>query len=359
MRAASRSCSTSFPATRATGIRGSRTPRNATGTSGPTGPGRGESVFGGSAWTERGGAWYYHKFLPEQPNLNWFNDDVAAAFDAILRFWFDRGVAGFRIDVAHDFVRDAQDVARREMAHRRLRRFREIADTYDPPRILIGETWIDDLVELMTFYGVGDELHIAFNFPFLFSTLHGLAGVVDATESLLPPRAWPVWTLSNHDVVRFPTRMCGGDARKVRLGLLALLTLRGTVVLYQGDELGLEQVEIPAEAVRDVSDRDGARTPLPWNGAWTNPWLPVGRGTSVEAQRDDPDSILSFTRELIERRRSTRDFLEGAYEREAAPADVWAYRRGESTIVALNLADEPARFEGRELGPWEGLVFDV
>jgi glycosidase len=123
-----------------------------------------------------------------------------------------------------------------------------------------------------------------------------------------------------------------------------------------GDELGLPQVDIPAAAVRDVGGRDGARTPMPWNGRWTDPWLPPGGGTSVEAQRDDPSSILSFVRELLARRRSSPDLLEGAYESLPAPAGVWAYRRGESTVVALNLADEPAQFEGRELAPWDGLI---
>jgi alpha-glucosidase len=322
-------------------------------------PGEGTSVFGGSAWTERDGAWYYHKFLAKQPNLNWFNDEVRGAFDDILKFWFERGVAGFRIDVAHDFVRDTRDASRRDVAHDVLRGWRRIADTYDPPRVLIGETWVADLAELMTFYGEGDELHMAFNFPFLFSALEALPDVVDRTEAALPRDAWPVWTLSNHDVVRLATRMCAGDARKIKCALLALLTLRGTTVLYQGDEIGLEQVDVPPEQVRDVSDRDGARTPMPWNGAWTNPWLPVGGGTSVEAQRDDPASILSFTRALITRRRSSADLLEGAYERLPAPPDVWAYRRGESTVVALNLSDQQARFHGRELAPWEGAISDV
>jgi glycosidase len=153
--------------------------------------------------------------------------------------------------------------------------------------------------------------------------------------------------------------MCDGDPRKIRCALTALLTLRGTPVLYYGDELGLPQVDVPPQAVRDIADRDGARTPMPWNGAWTEPWLPVGGGTSVAAQRDDPGSILSFTRDLIARRRSTPDLLDGAYEQLDAPAGVWAYRRGSSTVVALNLADAPAKFETHELAPWEALVLDV
>src|SRR6266542_360048 len=266
------------------------------------------SFGGGPAWTldPPTGQMYLHSFLPEQVDLNWWNEDVRAELDDVFRFWLDRGLAGF--------------------------------------------------------YGNGDDqLHMAFNFPFTFSPLEAasLGEIVAATETVLPEAAWRVWTLSNHDIVRFPTRMCGGDERKIRCAMLALLTLRGTPVLYYGDEIGLPQVDIPAAAVRDIAGRDGARTPMPWNAAWTDPWLPVGGGTSVAAQREDPDSILSFTRELIARRRNSPDLLEGAYESLPAPPGVWAYRRGESTVIALNLADEPARFEGRELAPWEGVILDV
>jgi alpha-glucosidase len=320
-------------------------------------PGAGESVFGGSSWTERDGRWYFHRFLAQQPQLNWFNEEVRAAFDDILRFWFDRGVAGFRIDVAHDFVSDAQGNTRRDVVHDVLRRWRRIADSYDPPRVLIGETWIDDLTELMTFYGDGDQLHLAFNFPFIFSSLEVLPKVVARTEAVLPDGAWPVWALSNHDVVRFCTRMCGGDERKIRCALLALLTLPGTPVLYQGDELGLEQTLVPPDRVLDVHDRDGCRTPLPWtrDGGWDDPWLPLGSTErNVADELADPGSILAFVREVIARRGAA-----DAYEPISAPKGVWAYRRGPNLVVALNFSDEGARFEGRELGPWDGMILEV
>src|SRR5207253_6151780 len=164
---------------------------------------------------------------------------------------------------------------------------------------------------LAGFYGSGaDQLHLAFNFPFLFSPLEAgsLRDVVERTEELLPAGAWPAWTLSNHDVVRFPTRMCGNDERKARAALTALLTQRGTSVLYQGDELAMRQVDVPEAQLRDMAGRDGARTPLPWNGAWNDPWLPLGGDVApVEAQRADPASFLSFCRELIARRSSTPD----------------------------------------------------
>jgi alpha-glucosidase len=340
-------------------------------------PNNWRSTFGGgSAWTldERTGQCYMHNFLPEQPDLNWWNDDIRAAFDDILRFWLDRGVAGFRIDVAHGIVKDRElrdnpdpavstYNANREDVHDVLRRWRTVVDAYEPQRILLGETWVMDFDRLARFYGNGqDELHLAFNFPFTFSDLNAdaLRGVVEATEAALPAGAWPVWMLSNHDVVRFPTRMADGDERKARAALFVLLALRGTPVLYYGDELGMPEAQVPVDRRRDMDGRDGARTPLPWNGAWTNPWLPeTARVASVEAQRADRDSFLTFCRALIAQRRASPDLLEGDYETLPAPDGAWTFRRGETTGVAVNLSDEPVEVElGRtlRLAPWEGVV---
>jgi alpha-glucosidase len=333
------------------------------------------SFGGGPAWRidPQTGQMYLHSFLPEQADLDWWNDEVRGEFDDIFRFWLDRGVAGFRLDVAHAIVKDRELRDRPEDSEADvfvdlketfavLRRWRGVVDAYEDPRVLLGETWVMDIERLMGFYGSGDDqLHLAFNFPFAFSPLEAepLRTIVETTEAALPPGAWPAWTLSNHDIRRFPTRMCDDDPRKIRCALLVLLTLRGTPVLYYGDELGLPQAEIPPETVRDVGGRDGARTPMPWNGAWSDPWLPVGGGTSVAQQRGDPDSILSYTRELLARRRRTPDLIGGTYESLPAPLGVWAYRRGESTTVALNLSDQPSEFEERELAPWEGVILDV
>jgi alpha-glucosidase len=335
-----------------------------------------ESVFGGRAWTydERTGQYYHHVFLSGQPDLNWMHPDVRDAFDEILRFWFDRGVAGFRIDVVHELVKDPPSQPNRPEIHSVLRRWRELAGGDEPERLLLGETWVMDLDELATFYGRSDELQLAFNFPFMFAGLDAtaLADVVKRTEAVLPGGSLPVWALSNHDVVRFPTRICDEDDGKVRCALLALLTLRGTSVLYYGDELGMRQVEIPSDRVLDVDSRDGARTPMPWGDLeWRASWLPLGGSVaSVAEQRADPASVLSFCRDAIALRGSRDDLVAGPYTPVAAGTGVWAWRRGGGTAVALNLTDSPANLslagevllstKGRDdpsrLEPWEGVV---
>lgn len=335
-----------------------------------------ESVFGGGAWTfdQRTRQYYHHLFLPEQPDLNWMHGDVRAEFDEILRFWFDRGVAGFRIDVAHEIVKEPPGQPNRKEIHAVLRRWRELASADAPERLLLGETWVLDLDELATFYGRDDELQLAFNFPFMFAGLDAtaLADVVARTEAVLPEPSQPVWALSNHDVVRFPTRVCDEDDAKVRCALLALLALRGSAVLYYGDELGMRQVAVPPERVLDVHDRDGARTPMLWgDAAWSDPWLPLGGGVrSVAEQRDDPKSVLRFCRDAIALRRSRDDLRSGAYAALPQEAGVWAWRRGAGTAVALNLTDSSrdvslagdvllstkGRDDAARLEPWEGVV---
>ena len=352
-------------------------------------PNEWESTFGGPAWTldDRTGQYYLHHFLAEQPDLNWQTRAVREAFDGILRFWFDRGVAGFRIDVAHQIAKDLElrvDVA---ATHEVLRGWRRLADAYEPRRILLGETYVLSVEDLAAFYGTGeDELDLALNFPFLLAPFEAraLRELVETTERLIPPAAWPVWALSNHDHVRFPTRWGDGDERRVRCALLILLTLRGTPILYYGDELGMEETDIPPARVRDAAGRDGARTPMPWSGepgaGFTSPdaepWLPFGdhERRNVEAQRADPESPLRLCRDLIALR---GEFVDAPYESVAAPPGVWAWRRGERVLVALNMSDAEAavtgvhgavrvaterardgeRVNGRlELGPWEGAV---
>ena len=334
------------------------------------------SVFGGKAWTydERTNQYYHHLFLSEQPDLNWLQPEVRDSFEEILRFWFDRGVAGFRIDVVHELVKDPPSQANRAEIHDVLRRWRQLGSGYEPERLLLGETWVMDLDELATFYGHTDELQLAFNFPFMFAGLEApaLASVVKRTEDVLPDSAVPVWALSNHDVVRFPTRICDEDDAKVRCALLALFTLRGTAVLYYGDELGMRQVEVPSDRALDVHGRDGARTPMPWGDVeWRAPWLPLGGGVAgVAQQRAESESVLTFCREAIALRRGRDDLLAGGYTPVAGEAGVWAWQRGGGTAVALNLTDSLAKLsfagkvllstKGRDdpsrLEPWEGVV---
>ena len=349
-------------------------------------PNNWRSVFGGSAWewSEPDGRFYLHNFLGSMPDLDWWNEGVRAEFEDILRFWFDRGVAGFRIDVAHGLVHDRQlrdnspaepgDSATLQRMGQRLdrslnqpevhdvyRAWRGLADGYEPPRALLGETYVMELERLASFYGTGrDELHLAFNFTFLHADLDAdvLRDCVERTEAALPDGAWPVWTSSNHDVERFPSRWADGDERRARVALLMLLTLRGTPVLYYGDELLLPNVDVPEEALRDPvaatvgpeHGRDGERTPMPWEpgpayGFTTGePWLPTGDrdGLTVAEQRADPASALSLARDLIALRRSREDLASGAYATIPSPPATWAWRRGERTGVALNLGDGPA-----------------
>jgi alpha-glucosidase len=335
------------------------------------------AVFGGSMWTfvpERG-QYYLHSFLPQQPDLDWWNEGVRAAFDDILRYWLERGVAGFRIDVAHALVKDPQlrdnpparpdespawarvgqwpkhNFALPEAAdvHRRWRR---VADEYDSQPLLLGETYVLELDTLMQ-YVVPDGLHLCMNLSFLHAPFDAdsLAAVVADTERLLPEHATPVWHASSHDDPRFATRWCGGDERLTRCALVALLALRGTAILFQGDEIGLEAVDVPPGRERDPAGRDPCRTPMIWrdeDGAGftapgVEPWLPIGsRDRSVAGQRDDPDSILALTRDLIAVRRHS-GLLAGAYEPLDAPPGVWAFLREGGALVAANLGDGAAR----------------
>ncbi len=347
------------------------------------------------AWTfdEASGQYYLNQFLPSQPDLNWWNDEVRAAFDDIMRFWYDRGVAGFRIDVCHSVVKDrelrdnppatADDHwyvqlqgfrpvynACRPEVHDVLRQWRTLAEQYDPPRVLIGETYVHDPAAHASFYGDGDELNLAFNFMLLHADFDArqLRDAVEHAESILPGNAWPVWTLGNHDTHRFPTRWCEGDPRKTRLAMLMLMALRGTPFLYYGDEIGMPDTDVPDDRILDPVGtfhgprlgRDNERTPMPWDGAagagftaaGVEPWLPFGDvvACNVAAQRHDDASMLTFTRELIALRRASDDLRRGSYRTLPASNDqIWAFERGERTMVVCNFSAAPVRAEG--VGP--------
>ncbi|HSK15740.1 MAG TPA: alpha-amylase family glycosyl hydrolase [Gaiellaceae bacterium] len=343
------------------------------------------SAFGGPAWTldEASGQHYLHHFLPEQPDLNWWNEDVRGAFDEILRFWFARGIAGFRIDVPHFLGHDPElrdnppaeegDPAyvhrygqrpvwnfMRPELHEVAARWRELADAQEPPRLLVGEGVIGG-PEVAAFYPADDDgLHMTFhlglaNAPFEAAALRE---VVEEAELLLPPGAQPLWTLGNHDIPRYGSRWAGADPAKARAALVLLFGLRGTPTLYYGDELGLGDVPVPDHLRRDPVGRDPERTPMPWSpepglGFTTpaaDPWLPYGdrAGLTVAEQRDDPGSALTLTRDLVALRRRSPDLRAGGYRRVEAPEGAWAWRRGEGTLVAVNLGGEERAVEGVE-----------
>jgi alpha-glucosidase len=382
------------------------------------------SSFFGTAWRldDATGQYYLHSFLEEQADLNWRNDDVRAAFDDILRFWFDRGIAGFRIDVVHKLMKDAalrdnppatrsdsfieQVWRQRELHnadqpenHELMRRWRAIAEGYREPRVLVGETYLFDQERVGAYHGNDDELHLTFNIPFLWSAFDArtIRAVVADTISSYPPGAWPVWNGGSHDISRFPTRWCGGDDRKTRAALMLLMTLPGTALLYYGDEIGMGDGHVDPAAARDPlgrrapvpnAGRDPARTPMQWragDGAgFTAPgapaWLPIGDAAAcnVESQRGDPGSVLSWCRHLIALRRESGDLRTGDLRFHDVAADgVLAWRRGDRTVVAINMSDgaaslddvggdvvaatrrarEGERVRARlELEPWEGVV---
>ncbi len=339
---------------------------------------------GAAAWTfdDESGQYYLHNFLPAQPDLNWWHEPVHEEFEEILAYWFDRGVAGFRIDVAHGLYKDAllrdnplagptdhpvvqrgklRPVynSHRPEVHDIYRRWRQIADGYEQEPALLGETWEFDYQRFGDYYGRDrPELHMGFNFGFVESafTAPALAGVVEATLAALPPGATPVWTASNHDVGRFPTRWCGDDARAVKAALTVLSSLPGAVVLYYGDELGMADVDVPVPMRLDEMSmgrpdnqaRDRCRTPMLWspekNAGFTTPsarpWLPLGStATNVRDEKAAPGSVLNFWRRLSELRRAGRIGHLDKLERVLLDDQVWAYRVGEVTTVA-NLSDQ-------------------
>jgi alpha-glucosidase len=324
---------------------------------------------GGPAWKYdvTRGAYYLHQFAPQQPDLDWWNLEVRAEFEQILRFWFDRGVGGIRIDVAHSLIKDKQLRDPQEQyafnqpeVHDIYRAWQRIAHEYDAKPTLMGETSVE-LDDLIPYYGTGtDELDLAQNFPFMEAPFErdALRAIVEEVEAKLPPGATPVWFGSNHDNSRLATRWAGGDERKARAALFLLLTLRGAAILYQGDEIALLDTPLTLGQITDIAEppRDPERTPLPWTrgGAeWRRPWLPLGdTARNVEDQRADPASTLNYVRGLVARRRELAD---APYRTLPSAAGVWAFARGD-TMIALNMSDEPAEHDGTRLAPWEGRI---
>ena len=339
------------------------------------------SVFGGPAW-ERvpDGEWYLHLFDSSQPDLNWHDPEVRADFEKTLRFWLDRGADGFRIDVAHGLfkevdlpdVTDPADFAGGTVpggpmwdqpeVHEVYRSWRQVLDSYAGDRMAVAEAWAPT-PEATARYVRPDELQQAFNFHWLTATWSATAfrEVIELTlDTLAPVGASATWVLANHDVVRPPTRYGGGVTghARARAATLAMLALPGSAYVYQGEELGLEQVEVATEDKQDPEylngrgpGRDGCRVPLPWSGekppyafgpGTGQPWLPQPddwADVSVEAQRADPGSTMSFYRAVLVARRDL-DVAERGITWLDAPAGVLCFRRGD-LIVAMNCGEQP------------------
>ena len=270
---------------------------------------RGEPAW---AYDDQRGQYYLRCFLKEQPDLNWDNPEVVAAMHDTLRFWLDRGVDGFRMDVVHllgkDLTQDDPPVCQEKVwghvpyndhpkTHDHLRGIRSLLDEYSlrtgEARVSVGEVYLLDEEAMTTYHGDDDELHLCFNFRFLWAPFDAaeLRGRIARSIDVLRVRgAWPTWVLSNHDVPRHRQRYGGGELG-ARMAAIMLLTLPGTPFMYQGEELGLVDAVVPTEQRIDPGGRDGCRAPIPWD--------------DVEAQRAETGSMLHFYRRLLHLRRST------------------------------------------------------
>ena len=342
------------------------------------------SDFGGSAWQydSTTGQYYYHAFLAKQPDLNWRNPEVRAAIYDAMRFWLRRGVDGFRIDVIWHLIKDEQFrdnppnpgfapdrppheaviplyTADRPEVHEIIREMRSVTDEF-PGRLLIGEIYLP-VERLVTYYGQDlSGLHLPFNFALLFAPWRArhLAKLIEEYEAALPPGGWPNWVLGNHDRPRIASRLSGEQAR---IAAMLLLTLRGTPTIYYGDEIGMEQLTIPPEQIRDPFEknvpglgvgRDGCRTPMQWDATENagfstgEPWLPIAdtfRERNVAAQRADNGSIYNLYRRLIALRRSRPSLVLGRYRPLFVSGDLLLFAReleSERTLVALNMGQE-------------------
>ncbi len=312
--------------------------------------------------------WYLRCFLREQPDLNWDNPDVEAAMHDTLRFWMDRGVDGFRMDVIHLLGKDIDlddppsaaqrgfsHVAYNDVAitHERIRAIRRVLDEYDGDRACVGEVYLLDEAKMAEYYGDHDELQLSFNFSFLWAPWDAsvLRTKITSTLGHLGPRgAWPTWVLSNHDVPRHRQRY-GGSEANARIAAVMLLTLPGTPFMYQGEELGLMDAIVPADRVVDPGGRDGCRAPVPWtpdatHGWPAEPWLPFAPDVgerNVASLQADPDSILHLYRDLLALRHGHAALQHGSFTMLDRSDDVIAYVRSEGDrrfVIALNLGDE-------------------
>jgi alpha-glucosidase len=342
-------------------------------------PNEWQSAFKGSAWEldERTGQYYFHAFLKEQPDVDWRNPQVRAAMADVLRFWLERGVDGFRIDVVWLLAKgheiepgwsgEQEGIGGDQPEiHHHVIGLREVAHEFGDA-LLIGELYVRP-ERLVAYYGArGEGLQLPFNFQLVQSPWRAaeLAPMIARYEGLLPHVAWPNWVLGNHDKSRIASRVGPSQAR---VAAMMLLTLRGTPTLYYGDEIGMLDVSVPAREQRDPQglrggdSRDPQRTPMRWDGSpnagFTDgmPWLPIGPDVAtinVQAQRDDPGSMLTLHRRLLELRRREPALNVGDFHSLGYDGDALAYLRSDGErrlLVALNLGSAPASLAVGETG---------
>nr|WP_295922066.1 alpha-amylase family glycosyl hydrolase [uncultured Dyadobacter sp.] len=346
------------------------------------------SVFGGYAWEwdETTRQYYYHAFLKEQPDLNWRNPEVQAAMMDVMRFWLDKGVDGFRVDVMWHMVKDQQlrnnpavpdspfdqkDLIYESLdpvystdqpeVHEIVRMMRELTNQYSE-RVLIGEIYLP-IHKLVTYYGANSSgAHLPFNFQLLTLPWDArqIARAVDEYEGALPADGWPNWVLGNHDQPRVSSRV---GREQAWVAAMLLLTLRGTPTIYYGDEIGMRDVPIPMDEIVDPQglnmperniSRDPSRTPMQWDaGAYAGfsevrPWLRLPHSfkrINVERQREDPNSMLAFYHTLIALRKREPALQTGKYTPVFSDHQIVAFIRENDLdrfLVILNLSHRPA-----------------
>ena len=344
------------------------------------------SVFGGSAWEwdETTGQYYYHAFLKEQPDLNWRNPDVQQAILDAMRFWLDKGIDGFRVDVMWHMIKDEQlrdnpanpdyqsHMGTYEQllpvystdqpeVHDIVHKMRRLLDSYED-RMMIGEIYLP-IHKLVTYYGIDNRgAHLPFNFMLLSLPWNAqrIASAIAEYEGALPHNAWPNWVLGNHDQPRISSRI---GIQQARVAAMLLLTLRGTPTIYYGEEIGMTDVPIPFDEVQDPQglnmpgknlSRDPSRTPMQWNSSefagfsTSRPWLRMNwnyKRLNVNAQKNDPYSTLNYYRQLISLRQKELSLTLGDYRPVYADQQALAYMRQAQDekpfLVVLNLSHRP------------------
>ncbi len=357
------------------------------------------AAFGGSGWEydEATGQYYYHAFLKEQPDLNWRNPEVQEAMFDALRYWLDKGVDGFRVDVMWHMIKDEQfrdnppnpDYTEDKSPYDKLlqvfntdqfevhdivKKMRAVMDEYEE-RVMIGEIYLP-IDKLVAYYGQDSEgAHLPFNFQLVMTPWDArkIEAAINQYEGALPADGWPNWVLGNHDNSRIVTRVGKDQARNAAI---LLLTLRGTPTMYYGDEIGMQDVEIPADRIQDPQEknipgkglgRDPERTPMQWdssdNAGFTSgePWLPLMDNftkVNVEVEKNREDGILQFYKSLIKLRNNEPALQIGNYIPVLAEGNMLSYIREHSEkkfLIALNLGDSEENCEPK-LKSWKGKV---